>query len=160
MGRIGGHETPLVNELIQQKKVSMFDVPPEELNDCTYSYRQLIQLEYTQKNKEWISEHLPRILQQIEYPIHFIDFETSRMAIPYHAGMKPYEQAAFQWSCHTIHAPDVAPIQFEWVDLDNIFPNFQFAESLMECLGDHGTILTWATHENSVLRDIYYQMQT
>jgi hypothetical protein len=82
------------------------------------------------------------------------------MAIPYHAGMKPYEQAAFQWSCHTIHAPDVAPIQFEWVDLDNIFPNFQFAESLMECLGDHGTILTWATHENSVLRDIYYQMQT
>ena len=30
----------------------------------------------------------------------------------------------------------------------------------MECLGDRGTILTWATHENSVLRDIYYQMQT
>jgi hypothetical protein len=29
----------------------------------------------------------------------------------------------------------------------------------MECLGDRGTILTWATHENSVLRDIYYQMQ-
>ncbi|NMF59628.1 DUF2779 domain-containing protein [Pseudanabaena yagii] len=160
MGRIGGHETPLVNELIQQKKVSMFDVPPEELNDYTYSYRQLIQLEYTQKNKEWISEHLPKIVQQVEYPIHFIDFETSRMAIPYRAGMRPYEQAAFQWSCHTIPAPDAAPIQSEWVDLDNVFPNFQFAESLMECLGDHGTILTWATHENSVLRDIYYQMQT
>ncbi len=160
MGRIGGNETPLVNALIQQQKVSMFDVPPEELNDYTYSYRQLIQLEYTQKNKEWISEHLPKIVQQVEYPIHFIDFETSRMAIPYRAGMRPYEQAAFQWSCHTISAPDAAPIQSEWVDLDNVFPNFQFAESLMECLGDRGTILTWATHENSVLKDIYYQMQT
>ena len=28
----------------------MFDVPLEELNDYTYSYRQLIQIEYTQKN--------------------------------------------------------------------------------------------------------------
>lgn len=160
MGRIGGHETPLVNEMIQQKKVSMFDVPLEELNDYTYSYRQLIQIEYTQKNKEWISEHLPKILHQIEYPIHFIDFETSRMAVPYRAGMRTYEQVAFQWSCHTIPEPDAPPIQTEWLDLDNTFPNFQFAESLMECLGDRGTILTWATHENSVLRDIYYQMQT
>ncbi|PZO37546.1 MAG: DUF2779 domain-containing protein [Pseudanabaena frigida] len=159
MGRIGGNETPLVNELIQQKKVSMFDVPLEELNDYTYSYRQLIQIEYTQKNKEWISEHLPQIVKQIEYPIHFIDFETSRMAIPYRAGMQPYEQVAFQWSCHTIAEPDALPIQTEWLDLENTFPNFQFAESLMECLGDRGTILTWATHENSVLRDIYYQMQ-
>jgi hypothetical protein len=159
MGRIGGHETPLVNEMIQQKKVSMFDVPLEELNDYTYSYRQLIQIEYTQKNKEWISEHLPKIMREIEYPIHFIDFETSRMAIPYRAGMQTYEQVAFQWSCHTITEPDAPPIQTEWLDLENTFPNFQFAESLMACLGDRGTILTWATHENSVLRDIYYQMQ-
>lgn len=160
MGRIGGNETPLVNQLIQQNKASMFDVPLEELNDYTFSERQLVQIEYTQKNKEWISEYLPNIIKQVEYPIHFIDFETSRMAIPYRAGMRPYEQVAFQWSCHTITEPNSIPIQKEWLDLANIFPNFQFAESLMECLGDRGTILTWATHENSVLRDIYYQMQT
>ncbi len=159
MGRIGGNETPLVNALIQQKQVSMFHVPLEELNDYTYSYRQLIQIEYTQKNKEWISENLPNIIQQVEYPIHFIDFETSRMAVPYRAGMKSFEQVAFQWSCHTIAEPDAPPVQKEWLDLENTFPNFQFAESLMECLGDRGTILTWATHENSVLRDIYYQME-
>lgn len=159
MGRIGGNETPLVNEMILQKKVSMFDVPLEELNDYTYSYRQLVQIEYTQKNKEWISEHLPQIIKEVEYPIHFIDFETSRMAVPYRSGMQPYEQVAFQWSCHTISEPDATPVQTEWLDLENVFPNFQFAESLMECLGDRGTILTWATHENSVLRDIYYQMQ-
>jgi len=159
MGRIGGHETPLVNQLIQQKKVSMFDVPLEELNDYTYSHRQLIQIEYTQKNKEWISEYLPKIVEQVSYPIHFIDFETSRMAVPYRAGMHTYEQVAFQWSCHTITEPNATPIQTEWLDLENTFPNFQFAESLMECLGDRGTVLTWATHENSVLRDIYYQMQ-
>lgn len=163
MGRIGGNDTPLVNELIKQQKVSMFDVPLEELNDYTYSYRQLIQIEYTQKNHEWISEHLPKIVKQIEYPLHFIDFETSRMAIPYRAGMQPYEQVAFQWSCHTLTAPDAIPVQSQWLNLDHTFPNFQFAESLMahlESFGTNdGTIMTWATHENSVLRDIYYQMQ-
>jgi len=159
MGRIGSHEEPLVNELILQGKASMFDVPLEALDDYTYSYRQLIQIEYTQKNKEWISEQLPTIIKQVEYPIHFIDFETSRMAIPYRAGMQTYEQVAFQWSCHTIAEPDALPVQTEWLDLENTFPNFQFAESLMTVLGDRGTILTWATHENSVLRDIYYQMQ-
>jgi hypothetical protein len=160
MGRIGGNEAPLVNELIQQQKVSMFDVPLDALNDYTYSYRQLIQIEYTQKNKEWISEYLPTIMGQVSYPIHFIDFESSRMAIPYRVGMQTYEQVAFQWSCHTITAPNATPIQTEWLDLENTFPNFKFAESLMECLGDRGTVLTWATHENSVLRDIYYQMET
>jgi hypothetical protein len=123
----------------------------------------LIQIEYTQKNQEWISEHLPKIVKQIEYPLHFIDFETSRMAIPYRAGMQPYEQVAFQWSCHTLTAPDAIPIQAQWLNLENTFPNLEFAESLMahlESFGSNtGTIMTWATHENSVLRDIYYQMQ-
>jgi hypothetical protein len=137
----------------------MFDVPLEELNDYTYSFRQLVQIEYTQKNQEWVSEHLPKVMRQMAYPIHFIDFESSRMLIPYHAGMQPYEQVAFQWSCHTIASPDAPPVQTEWIDLERSFPNFQFAESLMECLGDRGTILTWATHENTVLRDIYYQME-
>lgn len=160
MGRIGGNEAPLVNQLVLEGKASMFDVPLESLDDYTYSYRQLIQIEYTQKHKEWISEQLPNMIKQVEYPIHFIDFETSRMAIPYRAGMNTYEQVAFQWSCHTISEPDALPVQTEWLDLENTFPNFRFAESLMEVIGDRGTILTWATHENSVLRDIYYQMQT
>jgi hypothetical protein len=77
--------------------------------------------------------------------------------------MQPYEQVAFQWSCHTLTAPDAMPVQSQWLNLDHTFPNFQFAESLMahlESFGTNdGTIMTWATHENSVLRDIYYQMQ-
>jgi CRISPR/Cas system-associated exonuclease Cas4 (RecB family) len=159
MGRIGGHENSVVNELIQQGKVSMYDIPMEYFDDLTYSFRQLVQLEHTNKNTEWISEHLPSILSKFQYPLHFIDFETSRMTVPYHAGMRPYEQVAFQWSCHTINQLGDPPIHSDWIATSNKFPNFSFARALMEQIGDRGTILTWAPHENNVLRDIYAQME-
>jgi hypothetical protein len=73
--------------------------------------------------------------------------------------MRPYEQVAFQWSCHTLVSPDADPIHAEWINLDNTFPNFEFAEALMQQIGDTGTVFAWATHESSVLRDIYYQME-
>ncbi len=159
MGRIGGHESPVVNELIQQGKVSMYDIPTECFDDLTYSFRQLVQLEHTSKNSEWISEVLPKILSKFEYPLHFIDFETSRMTVPYDVGMRPFEQVAFQWSCHTISQPGEPPIHSDWLASNNEFPNFSFARALMEQLGDLGTIFTWAPHENNVLKDIYAQME-
>ena len=39
-----------------------------------------------------------------------------------------------------------------------MFPNFEFAETLRNQIGDSGTILTWAHHERSVLRDIVNQL--
>jgi hypothetical protein len=40
-----------------------------------------------------------------------------------------------------------------------MFPNFEFARSLREQIGTIGTVLTWAHHESSVLRDIVEQAQ-
>ena len=65
-----------------------------------------------------------------DYPLHFIDFETATAALPYHKGMSPYEAVAFQWSCHTISQPGVEPEHYEWINLDQKFPNFEFARSL------------------------------
>jgi hypothetical protein len=78
--------------------------------------------------------------------------------MPFHKGMRPFELIAFQWSCHTIDAPGAQPRHEEFIYTDAEFPNFKFAESLMNCIGMTGTPLMWATHENTVLRTIYYQM--
>ena len=36
------------------------------------------------------------------YPYHFIDFETSGVALPFYKGMRPYESVAFQFSHHIL----------------------------------------------------------
>ena len=72
--------------------------------------------------------------------------------------MHPYETIAFQWSCHTVVAPDAQPQHTEWLQVADIFPNPTFARSLRRQLGDEGSILIWSTHEMTVLRKIQKQI--
>lgn len=159
---LGGRGGPLVNGLIERGKAGLFDVPEESLVKADGSVgeinkRQIIQLECTRTNTEWMSRDFPKILASFQFPLHFINFETTAVAVPYHAGMHPYEQVAFQWSCHRLEA-DGSMKHFEWINTDDAFPNFQFAESLLECLGDDGTIFMWAPHENTILNAVLSQM--
>ena len=66
-------------------------------------------------------------LAGLEYPLHFIDFEASRIPVPYLPGMKPYEQVAFQFSCHTLASPDATELQHvQWLNLNDVYPNDEF----------------------------------
>jgi hypothetical protein len=164
VSRIGGRGS-LVNELVQQGKVSLFDIPRERLvtkdgRVGALNRRQIIQLEHSRSNTEWVSDELVTILRSFEYPLHFVDFETSVLAVPCRSGLHPYEHIAFQWSCHTLRQPDpeIELEHAEWIDLESYFPNFYFAESLMQHIGTGGTVFTWATHEKTTLRRILKQM--
>jgi len=160
---IGGRTTPLVNDLLVRRRARLSDVEETDLvrGDGIIgpiSTRQRLQRKYTLENREYIGPALVHQLHGLRYPLHFIDFETSRVAVPYHAGMHPYEQVAFQWSCHTIKEKGAPLKHMEWINVIDAFPNFAFAESLMEQLGEEGSFLTWSHHENSVLNDICRQM--
>lgn len=155
---------PYLDELIELSKTSLFDILPERLKNKkgevgVRGERQIIQLKYTEQNKEWISNDLPMVLNEYQYPLHFIDFETYTGALPFHKGMRPYELIAFQWSCHTIPYKGATPIHSEWIETQGNFPNFAFAESLKQQIGVSGTPFMWATHENTVLRTILHQME-
>ena len=161
---IGGRGGPIANRLIRDGKAGLFDIERSHLVNTDGSVgeinrRQLIQLDHTRGGAEWFSDALPEILDSFQYPLHFIDFETTALAIPYHAGMRPYENVAFQWSVHAIQSPDSALKHSEWINVQNAFPNFEFAETLMHQLGREGTLFMWAPHENTILRSIIRQMQ-
>lgn len=141
---------------IAAKKVSLFDIP-DELIKGKRGERQAVQIENTRKKTEWFKPGFKTLLQSYKYPLHFIDFETSTSAVAYHKGMRPYEQIAFQWSCHTIDKPGAEPRHAEWINLEEAFPSFEFAESLRKQISNEGTIFMWADHENRVLKDIKRQ---
>jgi Domain of unknown function(DUF2779) len=153
-----------VSDLIAAGKTGLFDLPQSALakkdgSIGSIAQRQLIQIRNTRSNTEWIDPALGRLLKSYPYPLHFIDFETSGLAVPYHAGMRPFENVAFQWSCHTISTPNAESEHSEWINLEESFPNFAFAESLMKQLGRDGTVFMWATHESTILQDILRQME-
>ncbi|MFH1356489.1 MAG: DUF2779 domain-containing protein, partial [bacterium] len=157
MGDLGGRKNPHVNTMLVQGKVSMYDVPPKLIRK-KLGIRQDIQLKYTRENREWVDSKLKDIILSWKYPLHFIDFETSTMALPYHKGMRPYELIAFQWSCHTIEGPGEEPVHREWVNTQEAFPNFEFATTLMDTIGIDGTVFMWAYHENTTLKKVFEQI--
>lgn len=164
-GTVGGTKEPLVNSLLKNNQpLTIFNFAETDFipknGSGSRSDRQIIQYRNTREQNEYFSEDMKDELEDnYNYPLHFIDFETLTCAIPHHKGMRPYETIAFQWSCHTIEEPGYAPVHSEWINTETSFPNFRFAESLMQQIGDKGTPLMWATHENTVLKKILEQLE-
>ena len=95
------------------------------------------------------------------YPLHFIDFETTQVAIPFNRGMAPYEGIAFQFSHHRVDSDGRIAHVGQYLHCQpGEFPSFDFLRALKEELeGDQGTIFRYAAHENTYLNIIYNQLQ-
>ncbi|GEP40894.1 DUF2779 domain-containing protein [Brevifollis gellanilyticus] len=161
--RLDGLRPPGKNDpvslLTGQGTASLLDIPEAWLSGA-YAPRQRIQLTHTSPPREYLDESLRAKLRTHDYPLHFIDFEASRVALPYHTGMHPYQQVAFQWSCHTIRQPGAPVEHSEWINLERRFPNFGFAKTLHNVLGNEGTIYVWSHFEMTALKEIRSHMTT
>jgi hypothetical protein len=112
------------------------------------------------EGKEFQDPQLSAELAKVTYPIHFIDFEASRIPVPYLAGMKPYEQVAFQFSCHTLQSPDATELHHsQWLNLRDVYPNDEFVRELRKVVGETGTVLVWSHYEKSTLRGVRRQLR-
>jgi len=125
--------------------------------------RQWIQIEKTVDKDltPWVDlEGLRSTLKSHKYPLHFIDFETNMVAIPFYEGQRSYEQVAFQFSHHVLHADGNVVHQDEYINTKRgEFPNFEFVRKLKAALEkDNGTIFRYAPHENTVLNQIKVQL--
>ncbi|MGH7523080.1 MAG: DUF2779 domain-containing protein [Gemmatimonadales bacterium] len=148
----------LGNQLIAGGHTSLYEVPVDLLT-TKRSPRQLVQIEYSRGEAPWIGPALAPALAALRWPLHFIDFETSLLALPYHSDMHPYEPVAFQWSCHALQTPDGVPEHREWLNTVDAWPSGKFLAALREAVGDEGSILTWSAYEGNILKRIRQQLE-
>lgn len=101
-------------------------------------------------------------MRQWQFPLHFIDFETSTAAIPFSTGQRPYETVAFQFSHHVMHEDGRIEHKTQFLEATpGVDPRVPFLCALRQALaGDSGTIFRWAAHENTVLNQLRRQLQT
>ena len=104
-------------------------------------------------NREFISPELRPELLDVEYPIHFLDFETIAPAVPRYAGTRPYETVPFQWSNHILFE-DGQLEHREYLCMEDKDPRAEFAETLLEALGNGGTIFTYTGYETGILKSL------
>jgi hypothetical protein len=148
--QVGG-QAAYANQRIQEGKTALIDVPDEDLQGSPYAARQRLQLRGSRDGKEWLSEDIGRVLNDLEYPLRFLDFETSMNAIGHHPGLRPYELLPIQFSQHTLNREGSLQ-HAEWLHTGQVNPILPFAEALLSAVGDTGHILIYTDYEIRVLK--------
>lgn len=139
------------------------DISPGKDGSLSTAERQWIQIQKVAQHDltPYIDiDGLKRELNSFVYPLHFIDFETSMVAIPFYKGRRPYEQIAFQFSHHIVTSDLKIEHKGQYLCAEKgKFPNFEFVRKLKsELEKDSGSVFRYATHENSVLNQILVQL--
>lgn len=164
VGQVGRKDEPdPVTALLIRGVASLDGFAENDLaGEGTYAQRRLLQWQHSMGEG---SEHLPdELTQELSthrehpgYPLHFIDFEACNLTLPPHAGLRPYERVAFQWSCHTLDSAGNLSHK-EWLNTGREIPNFIFAQTLRDVLGETGTVYVWSPYEQSTLNHIRKQI--
>ncbi|NJM10416.1 MAG: DUF2779 domain-containing protein [Bdellovibrionaceae bacterium] len=162
-----GSEDAIASNKIFAADLSDDDIEVKDRDDnkpgLSRTERQLKQIQFSRQGNKGMyinAEVLAQELDLLKGPYHFIDFETTMVAIPFHAGRKPYEQMAFQFSHHVVDQNGKCEHRTEYLETRRgHHPNYDFVRALKKALeGDNGTVFRFAAHENTVLNQIHQQL--
>lgn len=104
-------------------------------------------------NRIYLDTDIAGELNQLEYPIHFLDFETFNPALPLYIGTSPYNVIPFQWSNHVLNEDgSIRHEEFLHDGFDD--PRVEFARTLLQILGDQGSIVVYSSFEATRIKEL------
>lgn len=105
------------------------------------------------ENVEWVSAKLGHMLKAVQYPVHHLDFETVMLPVPRFSETRPYQALPVQWSNHIEQSTgEVRHEEFLHKDVSD--PREILATSLLESLGERGSICVYSPYERSILEQL------
>jgi hypothetical protein len=123
--------------------VSLLEPSPEELVGKQAPL--YLRMQRAHRTGQAILEPGARVLMQgLSYPRYYFDFEGIDLPVPRWAGVRPYEQVPFQWSCHVERSPGVFE-HHAFLDLTGDDPSLACIERMLEVIdpADNGPLLVY-----------------
>ncbi len=135
---IGRISSKKVRILVDNGELAMIDIPKNfELN-----LNQQSQLESLIQGGPLVNEeNIKRELDQLKFPLHFIDYETYASAIPKLDRLSPHQHLPFQVSIHTLNK-DGTLTHFEYL-LEAMQMPENMLQAMQEFTGSTGTFVSW-----------------
>jgi CRISPR/Cas system-associated exonuclease Cas4 (RecB family) len=97
---------------------------------------------------------IQKMLDELQYPLYFLDFETVATAMPLFNDSSPWQKYAFQYSLHVLN-DDGELHHVEFLHDSRSDPGKAIASSLLEHIGETGSVIVYSkTMEKSVLNDL------
>jgi len=102
-------------------------------------------------------EFVPAVLKRLDdlrYPLHFVDFETINPGLPIIPGTHPYQVVRVQWSMHVLDERGELTHR-EWlVGRADESPDGEFMRTLLGALAGNGTFVYYSSYERTQMVDI------
>ncbi len=137
----------LLDSLVADGIFAIEDVPLDYPR-LTADQREVCQL--VQSGEAHIVGDIKRSLAGLTYPIHFLDFETFMSALPLYPGTRTWQAIPFQWSDHILY--DNGDLEHrEFLHEGTSDPRLGFTTSLIDALGETGSIVVYSAYENTQL---------
>ena len=138
-------------DLLKRGVLKIAEIP----TDYPLSPKQLIQRKMAQSSIPHVERtKIQTFLKNLEYPLHFLDFETFQTAIPIFDGTKPYEQIPFQFSLHIVHKAGTKPEHREFLADGRNDPRAGFMRQLKSSIEPSGSIVAFnAPFEKSRMKE-------
>ena len=115
-------------KLYQKNIYGYEDLLKEDIND---KYKQQIEYELYDKEPYINKDGIKLFLDNLSYPLYFLDFETYQQSIPLYDGISPYMQIPFQYSLHYIESDGGELKHREFLAEPGIDPRRELAERLV-----------------------------
>ncbi len=96
---------------------------------------------------------IAREFAELNFPLHFIDYETYAPALPQFDGFSPYDHIPLQYSVHIVGSLGEEPIHRDFLHSRRDDPTASFLHSLERDLGSFGTIIVWNKSFESQVND-------
>lgn len=141
-------------DLINDGYLNLLDIPERWISNVNH----LLQWHVTKSNQAYIDkEKISLMINQLQYPIYHLDFETFPCPFPRFKGEKCYEQSPFEFSLHVEHEPgkcDKEKDNFVYLNKTLNDEREIIAKKLVELINpDQGTMLAQnVSFERSVLK--------
>ena len=127
-----------INHLIDNNYTSILDIP----YDFELNIKQQIQVESLRQEHAIIdNKRVKQTLENLKFPLHFIDYETYASAVPKIDELGPHKHLVFQVSIHTLQKNGELS-HFEWLGKKIELP-FEMLSKMQEFTGIIGTFISW-----------------
>ncbi|MBP2145127.1 CRISPR/Cas system-associated exonuclease Cas4 (RecB family) [Methanofollis sp. W23] len=136
--------------LVGKDIVRIEDIP----EDFALTKNQRKHVECVQCGEPVIDPGLRSALDEIVWPVHYLDFETTTTAIPLYPNLAPYCHLPIQYSIHT--CPECGKIDrhSEYLADPTCDCRRRLAERLIEDLDDEGSILVYTSFERTTIKGL------
>jgi len=161
VNRLSGSKKKL-DELVENGIFSIYDIP----HDFPLSDLQRTQIDIAQSEKTFIDKPaIKNLLNELKYPLYFLDYESFNPAIPVFDGYKPFDQMTFQYSLHVQRKSEDTELEhYEFLETDPIDTIPNLLNSLKSNIGTNGSIIVWNKSfectQNKRMAEIYPEFES